>query len=367
MEKRRFREIMRCLNLPAGNFALSYMVKDQYMKYLHTYEVKMKDVLMKQWKNSITLDHGLKPPSANVPTIALNDSMNSAMKDMKGSQAPPNHAFRPPSSQNWDSSASMPPISSSTGSSGPGQGPPQPYPPQRMPYFNQSGNMPGYPGQDMPPNYPPNNYGQYPQNPMFGPRGPMGSYGPMQQGMHPGMTPNESMSPGWPRGYPPRQGPPELFPEGLQRMPWSQSHHPMSAYSNRSPNFPGGKLRGPMPPVSRDPMEQMKMQQQQHQMKLQHQMQQSHHRPQFTHPPAPNKSLPAQQGQTPPVVRGPISPIVQQPKREMTFPPDSVESTKPVLKKRKKLTSKDLGKFLLLFKSFCARKVHSLFFYSTLV
>jgi len=92
MEKRRFREILRCLQLSSTNSVIAYMVKNQYMKDLHAYEVKMKDALLKQWKKTITLGPQDMNPNSGVPTIALNDSL----KDMKQQN---NHAFRPPNQQ----------------------------------------------------------------------------------------------------------------------------------------------------------------------------------------------------------------------------------------------------------------------------
>ena len=346
MEKRRFKEILTCLNLPIGN-TLAYMVKEQYMKYLHAYEIKAKDVLLKQWKNSITLSNSAttsKSESA-VPTIALNDSFRPDMKPQTNPNQISNsyHGNSGDAVSSWNQNL-FPQNSVTTSSMGnssePNQYGPrmsypnQPPPNQGLPAYVQPG-IPGYGGQDMPPGYP--GYGGY-QNPMY-PRGPMQNY----NSIHPNM-PNENMPGSWPRGFPPQQGPPELFPEGLQRMPWNQSsqRHPMSAFS--SPSFQPGKSKGPMPPISRDSMEHMKYNAQQQQLKMQQfQHQQQQMQKQRFNTPDPSKMSKVSRVSAP-EARPAITPA-QPTKREFTFPAGSIESTKPTLKKRKKLTSKELGEF----------------------
>lgn len=410
MEKRSFRDILTCLGLPNGNVPLAYMVKEQYMKYLHAYEIKAKDMLLKQWeKKPITLNttntSTANTPSdtaptapvttpaitttTEVPTIALNDSLQPEMKLAVQNQTLSTSDSS--SSQSWNNN--YPPISA-VNTSAPStslptsipsnqMNPRMSYPNQNpMSTFNQQSMNSFGGGQEMPPGYP--GYGGY-QNPMFQrPPGPMQNFNSMRPGMS-----NDSMGGNWPRGFSPRQGPPELFPEGLQRMPWnqgSQQRHPMSAFA--TPNFPSNKTRGQMPPITRDSLEQMKYNAQQ-QLKMQQfhqqQQQQQQPQPQQAHPQIPNQQQQQLQGQPPqqqqsprpqiPNTQGKLPKRFNSPnpkmlfkgnkmaapelkpqltpthslKREFNFPPNSVEATKPVLKKRKKLTSKDLGSCLLPF------------------
>lgn len=345
MEKRRFKEILTCLNLPIGN-TLAYMVKEQYMKYLHAYEIKAKDVLLKQWKTSITLANDT--PSSkleSVPTIALNDSFRPDVKSQTNqSQHNSFHANSTEVVSSWNQNM-FPSTSSTTmsmtNSSEPNQfGPhmsyPNPPPNQGLPTYGQPG-MSGYGGQDMPPGYP--GYPNY-QNPMY-PRAPLQNY----NSMHPNLS-NENMPGSWPRGFPPRQGPPELFPEGLQRMPWNQSsqRHPMSAFS--SPSYQSGKNKSSMPPISRDSMEHMKYSAQQQQIKMQ-QFQHQQQQMQKQRYPTPDSGKMSKVTRVAvPEARPAITPA-QPTKREFSFPLGSVEATKPILKKRKKLTSKELGNVML--------------------
>ena len=399
MEKRSFRDILTCLSLPSGDVPLAYMLKGQYMKYLHAFELKAKDTLMKQWekKPNLTIPTTLsktQPPTApsvtkplqqesEVPTIALNDSLQPELKP-PSSQPPQIQATSTStattSQTTWSNnfpvtSTGMASAAASVNSLPPNSMVSNPMNPRMymnqspMNSFNQQNPYAG--NQEMPPGYP--GYGNY-QNPMFQrPGGPMQNFNAMRPGMN-----NESMGGGWPRGFSPRQGPPELFPEGLQRMPWNQAtsqRHPMSAFATQ--NFQSNQTRGQMPPITRDSLEQMKynaqqqlklqqfrqqqqqvqqQQQQQQQQQAQQQQQQQHQLPpqQLPHPqtqPYPkrfnspaSKALHKSGKMNAPDVKSQLTPTHSL-KREFNFPPDSVEATKPVLKKRKKLTSKDLGKF----------------------
>ena len=276
MEKRRFREILACLNLPMMH-TLAYAVKEQYMKYLHAYEIKNKDVLMKQWKNNITLpsSNSTTPKSETppVPTIALNDSFRPDVKPPTSqnqvASSPLNNNSSDPSTWNQTtfssssaSSTSTPTTSTESSQFNSRTSFPSPLPSsQGMPSYGTPG-MPGYGSPDVPSGYP--GYGPYP-NHMFPRGGPMQNFNSMRPNMN-----SENMPGSWPRGFSPRQGPPELFPEGLQRMPWnqnSQRHPGMSAFN--TPSFPGNKAKGAMPPISRDSMEQLKFNAQQQQLKMQ--------------------------------------------------------------------------------------------------
>ena len=311
------------------------------MKYLQVYESKHKDDLLKQWKkNHVSVD-----AKSDVATIALNETFKSITKQETAPTQPSStpHTIAPA----WNSSYGNTAMSSSktsvpSSTNGTQFNPRMSYPNpmasnQGAPAYGQS-NMGNFgPGQDVPPGYP--GYGY--QNNMY-PRGPMPNYGPMRPGL-----PSDALPGGWPRGYSPRQGPPELFPEGLQRMPWSQSQrHSMSAFS--SPGYPNtsGKSRTS---ISRDQLNQMSAQQleqlkQEQQLKLQQYQQQQarYHQPDHANK-VLNKGSRASH-QPPHDVKQTHTPT-QSSKREFSFPPDSIEGTKPVTKKRKKLTSKDLGKF----------------------
>lgn len=348
MEKKRFREILACLNLPTINKTLAYSVKQQYMKYLHSYEIKNKDVLLKQWKTTITLpDSNTTTPKSetpSVPTIALNDSFRPDMK----SQTNPTQVTSPHTDpSNWNqtmfssSSATTTTTTPESSQSNSQTSFPSSLPSsQAMPSFSTSG-MSGYSSPDLPSGYP--GYGPYP-NHMFPRGGPIQNFNTMRPNIN-----NENIPGAWPRGFPPRQGPPELFPEGLTRMPWNQNpqRHPgMSAFN--SPSFPGNKPKGGMPPISRDSMEQLKFNAQQQTLKIQQfQQQQEIQKRRFNTPEAAKIA-----GKVPPTlptipdVRPAITPA-QPIKREFNFPAGSVECTKPTLKKRKKLTSKELGKKVL--------------------
>lgn len=378
MEKRLFRDILNCLVLPNNDVTLAYMVKEQYMKYLHAYELKAKEPLMKQWnlQRQIANNQAVQQPSNNssVPTIALNDSFQPDIKSV----IPTNNGMTNEATISSMGMGNNTPVTSSIVTSAASTMPPtipnQYNNPRGATPNNSTGNNANYPqpnmygqGQDMPPGYP----GGYPgyQNPMFQRPPAMQGYNSMRPGM------NDQIPPGWPRGFQPRQGPPELYPEGLQRMPWnpnSQRHPSMSAFA--TPNFPNNKGKGKMPPISRDPLEQMKIQQmkiQQQQQQQQFQKQQQHQsksqkrqsttpqqQPQVSIPQAsqpmntnnkrfttPDTKAMYKSRMPPPQsfdIRHQLTPTANL-KREFTFPPDSVEATKPVLAKRKKLTSKDLG------------------------
>lgn len=352
MEKRLFREVLTALNLPSGNSALAYLVKSQYMKYLHAYEVKEKESFVAKWNSRKA--SGIKQ-ELNVPTIALNDSLNPSNGQNKlalPSQNQVNNTFQMNSSAstpNWPPNAfpSNSMANSSIASSVVGDsnqfGPRMTFSnqgavnPGGLPTYGQPGMPPpGYGGnQEMPPSY--SNFAGY-QNQMF-PRAPMQNYN-----MRPGMS-NDGMSQGWARGFSPRQGPPELFPEGLQRMPWTQQpnqRHPMSAFG--TPTYPNAKPRGQMPPISRDSLQQIKYNAQQEHLRMQlqqHQEQQQQQRKQRLNMQQEAGKLhgKGQKINTPETKSHSASSL----KRELAFPADCVEGVKPALSKRKKLTSKDLG------------------------
>lgn len=390
MEKRLFREILSSLGLPCENVTLSYMVKEQYMTYLHAYELKAKEALLKKWgeKTSTIANPSISNTNtttsiSSVPTIALNDSFQPDAQANATVQNIP-HSLENANSQTVCSSTpSSCTINTSTPSNTVVTG--NQYKP-RMSYSNipnhknpaisnfnqQNMNNFGPGGQDIPPGYP--GFTGY-QNPMYQRPPGMQSF----NAMRPGMV-NDQMAPGWPRGFSPRQGPPELYPEGLQRMPWNQSspqRHPVSAFA--TPNYSNNKVKGKMPQISCDPLEQLKYNaQQQIKMQQYHQQQQQQqqqppqpqqqlqsqlqkhskhsilqHSQQFNQLPTPQQSSSKRfvspdakplKGRIPPShdVRHQLTPTHHL-KREFTFPPESVEATKPLTKKRKKLTSKDLG------------------------
>jgi len=353
------------------------MVKEQYMKYLHAYELKAKETLLKKWnlqqqqqqqqqqKPVIATSSTTTTSTSSVPTIALNDSFQPDVKPLpnqnKTSTPMKSVKIENNAQQSWPNNLpNATPITSTQ--SNPMQTP-NPFNP-RMPFANQSNNptinnfnqqaMNVYgTGQEMPPGYP--GYGGY-QNPMF--QRP----GLQTFNMRPGM--NDQMPPVWPRGFPPRQGPPELYPEGLQRMPWSQQsaqRHPMSAFAAQ--NFSSNKGKGKMFLLILLHLKMQQYQQKimQNQQQAQQQLQQQpssspHPQQQFNQMQSPQQSL-NKRFQSPdpkmmfkgrmPVpsphdIKHQLTPT-QHLKREFTFPPNSVEATKPVLKKRRKLTSKDLG------------------------
>ena len=341
LEKHQFKEILKALKLPIDNSLLAYSVKEQYMKYLHAYEIKAKNTLLKQWKDTISLDANVVQETP-IATISLNESLHSTMNDMKPLVAhpnTPNNSTTVPVSS-W---SSTPPVSDSkthnstmTSSASVQYGPCLSYHNQPNPNMSAYGpqNVPNYGSsqQDITMNnaYPSNmSYTGYP-NPMF-PHGPLPGYNSILPGI-----PSENMQANWPRVFSPHQGPPELFPEGLQRMPWNQQtqRHPSQSFT--APTFTPGKSRAQVPSMSRDQLEQMKYHQQ---IKIQ---QYQHQQLQQRFPlPTKNATKTTRQSSTPDVK----SSNTPSNKRDFGFPPDSVEGAKPLLRKRKKMTSKDLGFF----------------------
>ena len=374
MEKRLFRDILTFLALPTNDVNLAYMVKEQYMKYLHAYELKAKEPLLKLWnlQKQNALAASLQASAAGVPTIALNDSFQPDVKPVISN----NNNATVSSAGLTSSWASNTPVTSAIITSVSSNLPTVPNqfnnPRASVPNHsatNNTNSMPNFSqqnmytqSQDMPPGYP--GYPGY-QNQMFQRPPAMQNFNSMRPGM------SDQIPSGWPRGFQPRQGPPELYPEGLQRMPWNPNsqRHPMSAFA--TPSFTNNKGKGKMPPISRDPLEQMKMQQMKMQQQQQQQFQKLQKQQQAQRPPTPQ-----QQQQQPPFpqtpqplnkrfgspdskpmynkagsrmpppqqfdIRHQLTPTANL-KREFTFPADSVEATKPVLTKRKKLTSKELG------------------------
>jgi len=352
MHKRRFTEVLAILNLSTGNGVLAYMVKDQYMKYLHAYELKAKDILLKQWKTTLKNEK-----KSEVPTISLNDTFSSAInvkqellnvKQEIQNHTPPTSSIATSSSSvtaAWNSSyqKSSSTNNSSSSSADAQYNPRLSYPSPMLPTqpvsaYGQPGVPPGYPnGPEIPQGY--SGYGGY-QNPMFS-RSHINNYNSVRPGL-----PTDTAAPGWGRGYPPRQGPPELFPEGLQRLPWNQQapRHAMSAFN--SPTFPGANnINRSQTPNSREQLNQLSAQQleqmkQEQQLKLQqYQKQQSR----FQHPDQVNKQGPFKMSRPVAPDIKPSSIPTQPGKRELAFTPDTVEGTRPLTVKRRKLTSKDLG------------------------
>eukprot|EP00794_Sanderia_malayensis_P000399 gene399-1033_t len=296
LKKKQFREVLKALNMPSNNSSLAYTVKNNYTKYLLAFESKMKGMFLKAWQSS----EDAKPTSdKNVPTIALNDTIPTGMKDLnqtsimtsqnmaRSSQGPamPDTGLRDwqqvndannqaavayqmanrlpgqmPFSQNNAAAVG----SSSFNQTRPTFG--------RTSYANNSPDMSG------------GGYGpmtsfmrfQRP-NPANFPRNPNQPYAaqsfpnPMQQ---------NPLSPSWPRNYAARQD---------QDTPWP---------TNKGPNIPLKPKRSSTPGTN---------------------------------------DLAAGQVQQKPALHANV-------KREsLTFPSNSVENTKPMLTKRAKLTSKELG------------------------
>ena len=406
MKRKKFRDVLRSVNLPSSSSTLAYTIKNQYIKYLLAFENKNKDTYMSRWRNDMSAE-SIKAKLASsiakgVPTIALNDTLPSAMKDMN--RMGQSHQFmndsrtRPPMGpggpdmglRDWQS----PPGSSSNqvpfqqaqggrqmafnqagstamsqsgsspfnqgGQAAFSQGGPTPYSQGGQAPFSQGGQIPfsqngqmafsqsnsGYGGPGAPdfpqsrPNYPgPTPYAPSPEMPpgyqqssmmrFQRPQYPRNAVKPYPQGPGTGQQyPSQfqqgsPMSPTWPRNFPPRpgpQGPPELFPEGLQRPPWGpqQGMSPQSRtqYANREAS------RSALKRALRD-----------------------HHTPWPVAKASPKPGPSTPTTDTDHSEQKPHSLIHPGLKRDLSmFPPDSVESTKPVLKKRRKLTSKDLGK-----------------------
>ena len=343
MKRKQFREVLKSIDLSSTSASLAYTVKNQYVKYLQQFEQKNKESFIKAWRQ----DALSKAMEKSVPTIALNDTLPSSAKDfsqaaqqinkmqqmtspgvgpdsgLRDWQMPvPDGANQNPFQMNNQMQMAMSQnnaMSSAVGSS-----------------FNQT--RPSHPGRtsyantpDMNAGYPVNSYMRF-QRPGFQ-RGQNQGYGNAQS--FPGPMPQNPMqnplSPSWPRNFPgPRQvsGPPELYPEGLQRPPWNQQQGSMNrgqhpqAYMSKEQRL-ANKLKG-YPPNMKD-----------------------QNSPWPTNK-GPNIPLKPKRSSTPissdhhgQSQKLSIHPAL---KREpLVFPPDSVENTKPILNKRQKLTSKELG------------------------
>ncbi|XP_002157646.4 AT-rich interactive domain-containing protein 1A [Hydra vulgaris] len=336
LEKHQFKEILKALKLPVDNSLLAYSVKEQYMKYLHAYEIKAKNALLKQWKDT-PFDRNVSQETP-LATISLNESLHSTMNDMKSSVTMNANTHNNPTLpvSSWSSTSPVSEIKTSNSSiissSSLQYGPCPSYQNQPNPISYGTQNIPNYGSgqQDITINnaYPNNMpYSGYP-NPMF-PHGPLPGYNSMLPGIPP-----ENMQNSWPRVFSPHQGPPELFPEGLPRMPWSQQTQRQPVHSFTNSNFTPGKPRSQAPLCRQDQLEQMKYHQQ---MKMPH-YQHPTMQPKFSMP-TKNTNKIVQQNNISDVksTNNPSN------KRDFGFPPDSVEGAKPLLRKRKKMTSKDLG------------------------
>jgi len=132
---------------------------------------------------------------------------------------------------------------------------------------------------------------------------------------------------------------------------------PWPSHGNRQPPYGPS---APVPPMTRPP-----------QSNYQTPPSMQNHIPQVSNPaplprPLENRTSPSKspflhsgmkmQKAGPPVPASHITPAAVQPpmiRRDITFPPGSVEATQPVLKQRRRLTAKDIGKRKLLLFSLC--------------
>lgn len=135
---------------------------------------------------------------------------------------------------------------------------------------------------------------------------------------------------------------------------------PWSSHGNRQPPYGPS---APVPPMTRPP-----------QSNYQTPPSMQNHIPQVSSPaplprPLENRTSPSKspflhsgmkmQKAGPPVPASHITPAAVQPpmiRRDITFPPGSVEATQPVLKQRRRLTAKDIGKRKLLLFCLCPSK-----------
>ena len=335
MKKKQFREVLKSIDLTSTNASLAYTVKNQYTKYLLPFETKMKDSFLRAWQK----ESSSKSTEKSVPTIVLNDTLPSAQQMSKiqqmaatgmgqdsglrdwqmpvpdaSNQYPVNNQMQMPMSQNNVMSSAMS-INQT-----------RPVYPGRTSY----GNTP-----DMGSGYPMNSFMRF-QRPNFQ-RNQTQAYGggqgyPSSMQQNPMQNP---LSPSWPRNFPqrPLSGPPELFPEGLQRAPWSQSQQGMN------------RAQHPQAYINEKQRLSNKMKSYQSSIKDQN--------PPWPTNKGPNIPLKPKRSSTP--VTGDHTSQSQKSsvhsalKREpLVFPPDSVENTKPVINKRPRLTSKELGMLVFL-------------------
>ena len=326
MKKKQFREVLKSIDLTSTNASLAYTVKNQYTKYLLPFESKMRESFLRAWQKE-PLN---KSTEKSVPTIVLNDTLPSAQQMSKiqlmaaaqgmgqdsglrdwqmpvpdaSNQFQVTNQMQMPMSQNNVMSSSM--------------------------SINQT--RPVYPGRtpDMSSAYPMNSFMRF-QRPNFQ-RNQNQAYGggqgfPTSLQQNPMQNP---LSPSWPRNFPqrPLSGPPELFPEGLQRAPWSQPQQGMN--------------RGQHPQAFMSEKQRLsnKMKSYQSSMKDQNSPWPTNKGPNIPLKPK-RSSTPVMGDHTSQPTKSSIHSAL---KREpLVFPPDSVENTKPVINKRPKLTSKELG------------------------
>lgn len=332
MKKKQFREVLKSIDLSSTNASLAYTVKNQYTKYLLPFEKKMKDSFVRAWqKDSATTKSTDKP----VPTIVLNDTLPSAqqMNKLQQQMATPGMTqdsglrdwqMPVPDASNqfqMNNQMQMPMSQNNVMSSAMSSNQSRPVYPGRTSY----GNSP-----DMGTGYPMNSFMRF-QRPNF-PRNQNQSFAgaqsfPASMQQNPMQNP---LSPSWPRNFPQRpvSGPPELFPEGLQRAPWSQPQQ--------------GINRGQLPQAYMSEKQRLSNKLKGYQSNMKDQ-----NTPWPTNK-GPNIPLKPKRSSTP--VTGDHTGQSQKStihtalKREpLVFPPDSVENTKPMLSKRHKLTSKELG------------------------
>jgi len=333
MKKKQFREVLKSIDLASTNASLAYTVKNQYTKYLLPFENKMKDSFLRAWQKDSQVNKSAEKP---VPTIVLNDTLPSAQQMSKIQQMATTGMGQDSGLRDWQ--MPVPDASNQFQVNSQMQ--------MSMSQNNVMSNAmsmnqtrPAYPGRtssyvntpDMNSGYPMNSFMRFQrpgfqrnQNQAFA--GGQGFPTTMQQ--NPMQNP---LSPSWPRNFPqrPLSGPPELFPEGLQRSPWSQPQQGMN--------------RGQHPQAYMTEKQQRlsnKIKSYQSSMKDQNSPWPTNKGPNIPLKPK-RSSTPVTGEQTSQTQKSSIHSAL---KREpLVFPVDSVENTKPVINKRPKLTSKELG------------------------
>ena len=330
MKKKQFREVLKSIDLTSTNASLAYTVKNQYTKYLLSFENKMRDSFLRAWqKESLN-----KSTEKSVPTIVLNDTLPSAQQMSKIQQMAAATGMGQDSGlRDWqmpvpdasnqfqvNNQMQMPMSQNNVMSSAISINQTRPVYP-RTSYVNTPDIGSAYPMNSFMrfqrPNF------QRNQNQAYG--GGQGYPTSMQQ--NPMQNP---LSPSWPRNFPqrPLSGPPELFPEGLQRAPWSQPQQGMN--------------RGQHPQAFMSEKQRLsnKMKSYQSSMKDQNSPWPTNKGPNIPLKPK-RSSTPVTGDHTSQPQKSSIHSAL---KREpLVFPPESVENTKPVINKRPKLTSKELG------------------------
>ncbi len=303
----------------------------------------MKGAFLKAWRGN----EDSKQNEKAVPTIALNDTLSSAMKDLSQASmmAQSMNNAMPRSSQGGPSDPGLRdwqmPVPDANNQPGFQMGNRLPV---QMPFsqnnamsvavgssFNQTrptyGRTSYANSPDASSGYPMSSFMRFQRpNPTFQ-RNPNQPYGGGQS--FPGPMQQNPLSPSWPRNFPAR--PPELFPEGLQRSPWmpAQQQAPASRSQQFKDQRMSNKLKGFLStqkdqespwPTNKGPNIPLK--------------------PKRYSTPGTTDLVPGQSQQK--------TNLHSNIKREaLIFPPDSIENTKPLLSKRPKLTSKELGEWNL--------------------